>query len=464
MTSLLRGLTVGLGLLGGVAQGLNIDWESDASIKEAAATVAFGLAKFYTGNNTGDNPGQLPAPHYWWEAGAMFGTFIDYWDMTGDESYNKITMQALLHQAGPDRDYMPENQTLQMGNDDQGFWTMAAMSAAEKAFPDPPEDEPQWLALAQACFNEWVSRWDTEHCGGGLRWQIFPFNNGYDYKNTISNGCFFNVAARLARYTGNETYAEWAEKVWDWQRETGLINDNFQVFDGRHALEGGGCGKIDTIEWTYNAGIYLHGVSALYNLTESDKWRQATAGILKNSMSRFFLNDILYEQFCERGEVCNQDQRTFKGYLLRWLAAAWQMAPFAREQIRPLIRKAGVAAAASCVGPVMDRFAGHDGTACGFSWLADQFGAFDGKVGVGEQMNALDAIMYNLLEDANPPVTADNGGTSRGNVDGGVSDDSKTPTLRAITMADKVGAGFLTALMVAGMLGFSAYLIMEGKY
>lgn len=35
-----------------------------ASIKEAAATVAFGLAKFYTGNNTGDNPGNLPEPHY----------------------------------------------------------------------------------------------------------------------------------------------------------------------------------------------------------------------------------------------------------------------------------------------------------------------------------------------------------------------------------------------------------------
>lgn len=34
------------------------------SIKEAAATVAYGLVKFYTGNNTGDVPGNLPAPHY----------------------------------------------------------------------------------------------------------------------------------------------------------------------------------------------------------------------------------------------------------------------------------------------------------------------------------------------------------------------------------------------------------------
>lgn len=394
----------------------------------------------------------------------MFGTFIDYWDMTGDESYNKITAQALLHQAGPDRDYMPTNQTLQMGNDDQGFWTMAAMTAAEKGFPDPPEDEPQWLALAQACFNEWTGRWDEENCGGGLRWQIFPFNEGYDYKNTISNGCFFNVAARLALYTGNETYAEWAEKIYDWQRDTGLINDKYEVFDGRHAMDGGGCGNIDKIQWTYNAGIYLHGVSALYNLTEDTKWRDATEGIIANSKQKFFRGDIIYEQFCERGEVCNQDQRTFKGYLLRWLAAAWQMAPFVRDEIDPLLQSAGIAAAGACTGPLIENFKGHDGTACGFSWLTDDFDAFDGKVGVGPQMNALDAIMYNLVADAKSPVTADTGGTSGSDTDGGVSADSKLPKLSDITTGDKVGAGILTAVMIGIMAAFATYLIMEGKY
>lgn len=30
------------------------------SIKDAAATLANGLMKFYTGNNTGDTPGNLP--------------------------------------------------------------------------------------------------------------------------------------------------------------------------------------------------------------------------------------------------------------------------------------------------------------------------------------------------------------------------------------------------------------------
>ncbi|ODQ76852.1 hypothetical protein LIPSTDRAFT_102095 [Lipomyces starkeyi NRRL Y-11557] len=36
-----------------------------------------------------------------------------------------------------------------------------------------------------------AGRWDTSTCNGGLRWQIFESNSGYDYKNTISNAGLF---------------------------------------------------------------------------------------------------------------------------------------------------------------------------------------------------------------------------------------------------------------------------------
>jgi mannan endo-1,6-alpha-mannosidase len=107
----------------------------------------------------------------------------------------------MLHQAGTSAgtpaDGMPDNQTLAVGNDDQGFWAMAAMLAAEHSFPDPPDTDPGWLVQAQVVFNEYVSRWDSQHCNGGLRSKIFQWNIGYDYKDSISNGCFFNVAARV---------------------------------------------------------------------------------------------------------------------------------------------------------------------------------------------------------------------------------------------------------------------------
>jgi len=66
---------------------------------------------YYTGNRTGDVPGNLPAPYYWWEAGAMFGEMIEYWYYTGDTTYNDEVKAALLHQVGDDKDYMPRNQS-----------------------------------------------------------------------------------------------------------------------------------------------------------------------------------------------------------------------------------------------------------------------------------------------------------------------------------------------------------------
>lgn len=193
--------------------------------------------------------------------GALLGTIIDYQFLTGDTSYQAVATQALLHQVGDDRDFMPRNQTRTLGNDDQGFWAMAAMSAAENKFPDPPADQPQWLALVQAVFNQYATRWDTEICNGGLRWQIFPFNNGFTYKNSISNGCFFNIAARLARFTGNQTYADWAAKIWDWEVGVGLITPEFRIYDGAGVDNGENCTQKDMIQWSYNAGIFLHGAA-----------------------------------------------------------------------------------------------------------------------------------------------------------------------------------------------------------
>ena len=235
------------------------------SIKQAASTIAYGMMTEYTGNQTGQIPGLLPGPYYWWEAGAMFGSLIDYWYYTGDETYNDVTQQAMLFQVGPDDNYMPPNQSKSLGNDDQAFWGIAAMSAAEVRFPNPPKHQPQWLALAQAVFNSQAARWNTEACNGGLKWQIYAFNNGYTYRNSISNGCFFNLAARLGAYTGNKTYFEWADKTWDWctNPTIGLINDHYQVFDGTNDLKN--CTGTNLEQWSYNSGVFLLGAATMWN-------------------------------------------------------------------------------------------------------------------------------------------------------------------------------------------------------
>ncbi len=207
----------------------------------------------------------LTQRYYWWEAGAMFGGLLDYWYLTGDDTWNDLVMQGLLHQTGPQNDYMTPNQTLTEGNDDQGFWGFTVMAAAERNFPNPPPESPQWLALAQAVFNSMANRWDTTSCNGGLRWQIFTWNKGWNYKNSISNGCLFQLAARLARYTNNETYADWAKKSWDWQFGVGLgvVENDYAFYDGTDVVNN--CTAVDHIQWSYNAATFLIGSAYMYN-------------------------------------------------------------------------------------------------------------------------------------------------------------------------------------------------------
>lgn len=139
------------------------------------------------------------------------------------------------------------------------------MTAAEVNFPNPDPDEPQWLALAQAVYNTQLERWDTATCDGGLRWQIFPLNTGYDYKNAISNGCYFNLAARLALYTGNASYLAEAEKTWDWMvGPVGMISKEYYVYDGSDADLG--CTELSHLQWSYNAGVFLYGAAVMWNV------------------------------------------------------------------------------------------------------------------------------------------------------------------------------------------------------
>lgn len=143
------------------------------------------------------------------------------------------------------------------------FWGLAAMQAAELKFPDR-KTGCSWLALAQGVFNTQRARWDTTMCGGGLRWQIYVYQGGYTMKNSISNGGFFQLAARLARYTDDPQYLTWAKKTWDWSVSTPLLNNHtWNVADSTNPLNG--CVDAGNIQWTYNYGAYLMGAAYLYN-------------------------------------------------------------------------------------------------------------------------------------------------------------------------------------------------------
>jgi mannan endo-1,6-alpha-mannosidase len=77
------------------------------SLKNAASIAAHGMMSYYHGNESGQIPGKLPDT--WWEGGALFMTCIQYWHFTGDPTYNDVSSQGMLWQAGAGADYMPAN-------------------------------------------------------------------------------------------------------------------------------------------------------------------------------------------------------------------------------------------------------------------------------------------------------------------------------------------------------------------
>jgi mannan endo-1,6-alpha-mannosidase len=233
-------------------------------VKDAAKSIADDLISYYVGNTTAAVASVLPyPPYFWWETGAMWGVMLDYWYATGDDTYNDQAAVSIQAQIGEHQDFMPSAQAFDMGNDDQAFWALTALTAAEYNFQNPPAGAPSWLGLAQAVYNEQTGRWDNSTCGGGIHWQVNP-SGGFHLKNTISNGALMQLAARLARYTNDDSYAQWAGKLWDWMWAVGLIdNQNWSVYDNTDANNN--CTSIDRAQWTYNAGTLLMASATMYN-------------------------------------------------------------------------------------------------------------------------------------------------------------------------------------------------------
>jgi len=203
----------------------------------------------------------------------MWGTMISYWHNTNDSTYVKEVRQAILSQSGTANDFLMPNQVYDTGNDDQAFWALTAMSAVEYGFKDSSTSdtsENEFLELAVNTFNEFVSRWNTTQCNGGLKWQFTPANNGFDYKSSVANGGFFQLAARLARFSGNATYLEWAEKEWDWMVGVGFLDDTtYTLIDGAGDNNGQNCTVHSPQQWTYNNAIFLYGAAVLYSVGNS---------------------------------------------------------------------------------------------------------------------------------------------------------------------------------------------------
>ncbi|KAH0429494.1 hypothetical protein CcaCcLH18_08414 [Colletotrichum camelliae] len=443
---------------------------SHDEIVESSSKLAKSLFTFYEGDKPGKIPGILPGPpyyfdrtgdYYWFQGAAFWQTYLDYQHLTGDDSFQASVLKGMAFQVGPNNDYMPPNWTASLGNDDQCFWGSAALQAAEYQLPNA-DGKPSWIDLAK---NVWTTQASPdrhdETCGGGLRWQVPFSNNGYDYKNSISNGCFLSMSARLARYTGNATYAEQAEKTWDWLSTVGFIdNKTSAVYDGAHVDSN--CTDIAKFQWSQNAAVLIEGAAFMYNFTDgSEVWKDRLAKLVESALETFFPKKIAYEPACEglKKGSCPTDALFMKGYVHRWLAVATQVAPFISEVILPTLQSSAEAAVKHCID-------NSNGTVtCGFYWSEAEFVdpmTADNTTGVGEGTSALSAISGLLINSAKDPVTEKTGGSGGGSGSGSGSGSggsatgtsgSASPT-ETTSAADRFGVGAKTTWAIGALAVF----------
>ncbi|KAK8101309.1 hypothetical protein PG999_011683 [Apiospora kogelbergensis] len=383
--------------LASVSTAYTLAADNDVTIKDTASQIAKGL--FDTYYDPAATTGQFKQPEswFWWLSGTAWNGLLDYTLLTNDTTYKKPLLDAIYKNVGENFDFVPASQASWEANDDQAYWVYNALTAMEYSFDPLPcpgggssPCETDWVKLGSNAFDRFVSRWnaDAGTCGGGLKWQFTPSAKGYDYKNSVTNGGFFQTAARLARYTGNQTYADWAIKVWDWSTSVGFVTSDFRVIDGA-GDEKFNCTQPDKNEWTYNSATYMMGAANMYAFTGGDKvWEQRVQGLVNTAKKQFFTQDGIMREACENnGNRCNTDNTSFKSSLARWMARTAILVPSVKQTITDLLEKSATAAAKTC-----------SGSTCGNLWTAAAPSA--GKQDFGTQLSALEIVQSLLVLDA----------------------------------------------------------------
>ncbi|EMF14347.1 glycoside hydrolase family 76 protein, partial [Sphaerulina musiva SO2202] len=311
-----------------------------------------------------------------WISASTHNTMIDYWHYAGNCTYANQTASGIISQAGPDNDFS----AVSPGNDDALWWGLTCISAAEYGFPVPEEGpSTDWLCLAKNVFGSVISRWQPDMCGpgkGGIGWQVSTTSSGHEYKNAITQGLAFQLAARLAAITKERQYEVWANKIFDVSLQAGLIdNATYQVSDGVHAP---GCSDVGDERWSYNVAVFMYGAAVMHRHTCSRSWT-ARSNFAENS------SHILYEQRCEDSGTCNTDQQTFKAYLARWMGMTATLLPETRDRIMEVLN-ASAKAAIEVVN------AGPHKNVASLKWTEGRAGYNESSVGVGAQLGVVEVV------------------------------------------------------------------------
>jgi predicted alpha-1,6-mannanase (GH76 family) len=235
----------------------------------------------------------------WWQSANALSAVIRYQRHIGDRHHQRDIERTFSHARRAHADFV------NMFFDDTGWWGLAWVDAYDLT------GESRYLDAARAIFAHNQTGWD-DACGGGVWW-----STDRTYKNAVTNELFFTLAALLHQRTpGDQQYLSWALRGWQWLADRALIGPDGLINDGLTAQ----CVNNGGPTWTYNQGVVLGGLAALYDitgdrdyLTHGEFIADATLGALTNA-------DGILTEPCEAAPAgCNGDQSQFKGIFARHL-------------------------------------------------------------------------------------------------------------------------------------------------
>lgn len=144
--------------------------------------------------------------------------------------------------------------------------------------------DQQALARAKQIFALVVSGWDsnpTHADPGGVFWTQASWSHD---RNTISNMPGAELGLRLYQITHDQSYLDWATKMYDWTNKY-LLAPNGLYYDHVDLQ-----GNVNKDQWSYNQGVPV-GVNVLFYQITSDQTYLDRAEKLANAALQFYVAD-----------------------------------------------------------------------------------------------------------------------------------------------------------------------------
>lgn len=233
--------------------------------------------------------------HYWPQAHAL-DLLVDAYVRTNDNKYRTVMddwMVGVKQKNG--------NTFLNEFYDDME-WNGLAMLRAWKATNDA-----KFKTGVDEVWADIKTGWNT-NMGGGIAWRkAMPA-----YKNTPANAPACILAARLYQEFKQADDLQWAQRIYDWLKDSLYEAGTGWVYDG---INGNGDGQRSTWKFTYNQGTFIGAALELYNITKEPLY-------LNDAMkaANFTLSDNTLTNAADRllRDEGGGDGGLFKGIFVRY--------------------------------------------------------------------------------------------------------------------------------------------------